>query len=90
MINFNSNILSDIGIIMLSDIEIIEKCNTLARKLYALMGYVGRHDYKFYEATHPQEILVWKMACLAFEELLNTDVENALCVLEEINNEKHD
>lgn len=58
--------------------EIVDTANDLARTYYHMMGYIVTHDFKFYNAIHPQEKLCWDMAVCAFEILKETDVENAL------------
>lgn len=69
---------------MKSDEEIVKSANDLARSFYAIMGYYVAADYQFYEATHPQEMMCWRMAVKAFDEVNGTDVENAMCSLEEL------
>ena len=62
--------------------EIIKQTNELARKFYNLHGYSVPTGYRFDEATHPQECLMWVMACCAQLELTNTDVHDAIAELE--------
>jgi hypothetical protein len=64
-----------------TDQQIVDACNALARTLYRHMGYVVRDGYKFYEATHPQEVTAWEMAVSAYSHIENTDIENALAEL---------
>ena len=61
-----------------TDEEIVKQANELARRFYAALGYQMREEYKFYEATHPQEIMVWNMAVEAYEYIECTDVEDVL------------
>lgn len=58
--------------------QIIGDCNALALKLYALMGFNQGHNYKMYEATHPQEKLCWEMAMVAYEHVGGTEVSGVL------------
>ncbi len=66
-----------------SDQEIIKQTNELARRFYLEMGYVVKDTYLFYRATHPQEVLCWRMACIAQEKLTNTDAQQCLDEQEE-------
>lgn len=59
----------------LTDKEIVEQTNRLARRFYQMQGYIVDKKYKFYKATHPQEMLCWRMACAAQDVLTATDVE---------------
>lgn len=68
----------------MNDKEIIKQTNDLARAFYALMGYRVSVDFDFGSATHPQEVLVWNMACIAQERLKFTDVFN---LIEELDDE---
>jgi hypothetical protein len=63
--------------------RIVEQTNELARRLYALRGYVVPRWYRFDQATHPQEREAWKSACLAQLFLTDTDPEDALSDLGE-------
>ena len=63
--------------------EIVEQTNELARRFYRMMGYVVKDGYCFHEATHPQEVLCWKMAAEAMEFLTSTELSDALYDLEE-------
>jgi hypothetical protein len=62
----------------MTDQEIVDKCNALARDFYRMGGYQVPDGYRFDEATHPQEQAMWVMACHAFRELLFTDPDDAL------------
>ena len=42
--------------------------NKLARKFYKAMGYVVPANYDFFQATHPQEVMVLSMAGIAYME----------------------
>lgn len=63
--------------------EIVDRCNMLARCFYAELGYAVVEGYRFDNADHPQEQSCWNMACIAFDVLLDTDVENAIMELED-------
>ena len=63
---------------MKTDQEIINEALDLAREFYRLMGYVQADGYKFYEATHPQEIMCWNMAIVAFDIIGATDLLDVL------------
>ncbi len=61
---------------MRTDEEIVEQTNDLAIKLYSKMGYkVTAKNFRMWKSEHPTELLCWKMACVAQEELTETDVE---------------
>ena len=62
----------------MTDDEVVEKAEKLARRFYLMMGYVRPSDFKMREATHPQAIMCWEMACEAFDELLSTNPEDAV------------
>ncbi|HDY1642859.1 TPA: hypothetical protein RPA94_000454 [Escherichia coli] len=38
------------------------------------MGYTHRPGFKYWESPHPQEQLVFQMACRAFEVIRGSDV----------------
>lgn len=58
--------------------DIVKRGNDLARQFYASMGCVVPDDYKFYEATHPQEVGCWNMAVMAYDFIEGTDLEDCL------------
>ncbi len=64
--------------------QIVDDCNTLARKFYQQLGYEVAVDFKFYTAHHPAEKSCWNMAVLAYDTIQGTDVENALDELEQV------
>lgn len=68
----------------LSDAEIVKQANELARKFYKSMGYDIRKGFRFDKSGHPQELGCWRMACIAYAELRNTDPEDALSGYEDI------
>jgi len=67
----------------MTDDEVVDQAENLARQLYNITGNRVSENYKLRNATHPQEIMCWNMACLAFKELRNTDPEDAVANLEE-------
>ena len=58
--------------------EIVKDANALARVFYSLLGYQVGEGYRFDQATHPQEVAMWRMAVIAYENIEGTDVEDAL------------
>lgn len=66
-----------------TDAEIVQAGEDLARLFYKMQGHVRHPSFQFRKATHPQERLVWAMACKAFEELLATDLQDTADNLEE-------
>ena len=61
---------------MRTDEQILKQTNELANKLYGHLGYIEREKFKFYNATHPIEIMCWNMACEAQLLLTATDVSD--------------
>jgi len=57
--------------------EIVDKALELARQFYESHGYEVEKGYKFYESTHPQEQAMWNLACIAYEHIEGTEVEDA-------------
>lgn len=65
--------------------EIIDQTNALAREFYALRGYQVKEGHRFdieRANTHPDEQMVWQMACVAQIMLTDTDPEDALLEIE--------
>lgn len=58
--------------------QIVQDCNTLANTFARMHGHISRPEFKYYEATHPQEVLFWGMAVAAYDHIECTDVEGAL------------
>lgn len=58
--------------------EIVDDANALARVFYGMLGYQVEPGYRFDQATHPQEVAMWGMAVVAYENIEGTDVEDAL------------
>jgi len=65
-----------------TDEEILDQTNELANKIYMRLGYQARNGYQFHNATHPQELMCWDMACEAQLLLTDTDLENVLSNME--------
>ena len=65
------------------DEQIVAKANDLAREFYYRMGYQVKEGYRFDRATHPQEVMCWEFAAIAFERLRDTDIDNALAEIGE-------
>jgi hypothetical protein len=63
--------------------KIVAGANALAAKFYLQFDCQASAGYKFYEATHPQEVLVWNMACVAYEHINEVDVHAILEELQE-------
>lgn len=66
----------------MNDEELVSSAIELAGKFYEMHGYRHRPGFKYYESPHPQEQLMWQMACKAFETLHDTDIEDALSSIE--------
>lgn len=62
----------------MSDEQVVERGLELARMFYKAHGYDAPEGFKFYESQHPQEQGMWNLACIAFEELTGTDLNDAL------------
>lgn len=63
--------------------QIVQECNDLADKFAGMHGHVSRPEFKYYEATHPQEVLFWEMAVAAYDHIEGTPVEDALQDMED-------
>jgi hypothetical protein len=68
----------------MSDQEVVKRANELAREFYAQHGCDVPLGYRFDQARHPQERLMWTLACCAMEMLLATDPDDAKSNLEEV------
>lgn len=66
-----------------TEAEIISDCNELANTFGAMRGWVDRPDFKYYEATHPEEIGCWEWAVAAYDHIEGTDVQDILDNLED-------
>jgi hypothetical protein len=69
---------------MRSDEEIVQQTIALAGKFYEAFGFTHREGFRYWESSHPQEQLVWEMACVAQITLTNTDPNDALSELEDL------
>jgi hypothetical protein len=58
--------------------EIVAACNELAKRFYSMHGYQVPDGYRFDQAHHPQERLMWTMAVEAYEHIEGTPVEDCL------------
>jgi hypothetical protein len=58
--------------------QIVDDCNSLARRFYSMGGCDVSDDFKFYDATHPEEAGCWNQAVAAYEHIEGTEVEDAL------------
>ncbi len=67
----------------MSEREILDSANELARLIYKSLGYEVPKGYRFDEATHPQEQGMWNIATIAFDHITGTDLENVLANLED-------
>lgn len=67
----------------LSDREIVDQTNGLARLFYNSLGYVVPEGYRFDKAHHPQERGMWNQACIAQEFLTGTNPGDALAGIEQ-------
>lgn len=65
------------------DETIVSQTIALAGQFYEAHGYTHTEGFRYWESTHPQERLMWRLACLAQLELTDTDPEDALQELEE-------
>jgi len=67
----------------LNDEQIVSDANELAREFYLAHGYQVPSSFCFYMSKHPQEQLMWRLACLAYERLRDTPVDDALANISE-------
>lgn len=58
--------------------HIVNDCNALAHSFYKTHGNKRPDEFKFYEATHPQERLMWRLSVLAYEHIIGADVDDAV------------
>lgn len=69
---------------MRSNDDIVQQTILLAGAFYSAQGYTHRDGFRYWESPHPQERLMWELACLAQVELTNTDPNDALAELEDL------
>lgn len=62
--------------------DVINETIEVARELYGFLGYESKPGFKFWESRHPQEKMVWAMACAMMERFTYTDVDDAFTELE--------
>lgn len=53
------------------------RLNELARSLYRQMGYVQREGFDFSASQHPQELMCYRMAEIAWEEFMGDSPDYA-------------
>ena len=63
--------------------DIVQQTIALAGQFYEAQGYRHRDGFRYWESAHPQERLMWQLACLAQIELTDTDPNEALAELED-------
>jgi hypothetical protein len=66
-----------------SNAEIVAGANALAAKFYRRESKDAGKEATFHDATHPEEVHMWELACVAYNHIEDTDVENALTLWEE-------
>lgn len=71
----------------LTNRELVDNCNELARTFYKMQGYQVGPDFKFYDSTHPHERGMWNTAVVAYEHVNGTDIAE---VLDELTDEEDD
>jgi hypothetical protein len=65
---------------------IVDQTNALARRMAEASGWVAPEGYRFWcpaFSANPRPLLYWQLACIAQEELMGTDANNALAELED-------
>lgn len=67
----------------MSDRQLVDAAIQLAGDFYAMQGYTHRPGFKYWLSPHPQEQLVFEMACRAFEVTRGSDVVDAIASLED-------
>lgn len=67
----------------LTDEDLVKKGLALADIFYTRLGNKSRPDYKYFDSTHPQELLMWVLACDAFDFICGTDLDDSLRGLDE-------
>jgi hypothetical protein len=63
--------------------ELVDAAIELAGQFYVMQGYTHRPGFKYWESPHPQEQLVFEMACHSFEVIRGSDVMGAIADLED-------
>lgn len=67
----------------MTDQQIVDRANDLARQFYDAQGYTVKPGFRFDLSCHPHERGMWRLACIAFEELAATDPDDAISNLPE-------
>ena len=65
---------------------IVDQTNALARRMAEAFNWEAPEGYRFWlpaNSGNPRALLYWRLACIAQEELMGTDAENALAELED-------
>ena len=65
---------------------IVDQTNNLARRMAEAFNWVAPEGYRFWLPSsdgNPRGLIYWRLACIAQEELMGTDAENALAELED-------
>ncbi|MFP8620541.1 hypothetical protein ACLH2L_10610 [Klebsiella grimontii] len=63
--------------------ELVNAAIELAGQFYAMQGYTHLPGFKYWDSPHPQEKLVFEMACRAFEFIRGSDVMDAIADMED-------
>jgi hypothetical protein len=72
-----------------SNQQIVDQTNALARRMAEASNWEAPEGYRFWlpsSSGNPRGLLYWQLACIAQEELTDTDAENALAELEDDGN----
>jgi hypothetical protein len=63
--------------------QTVDDANKLAREFYGAHGYRAKEGFRFDLSAHPQERLMWRLACLAYDVIQGTEVEEALTAIDD-------
>ncbi len=64
-------------------LEIVNQAIKLAGKFYQQHGYIHREGFKYWQSPHPQERLMFDMACIAFDLIQGVEVMEIVSELED-------
>lgn len=67
----------------MTDQEIVDQANALAREFYQSHGYEVPEGFKFHDSEHPHEVGMWNLAVIAYEFLTGTDITDSLANIDE-------
>lgn len=67
----------------MTNAQLVEAAIKLAGEFYSMQGYTHRDGFKYWESPHPQERLMFDMACRAFEVIRGSDVMEAIADMED-------